>query len=547
MRDFFSTLTAQVRELWQGLNTLQRSLFVGVPAAVIILVIVLIGSLPTSYTMLYGNLSETDRLDIERELITAGIPFETNSTTSTVSVDGEYVSRARMLLAIRGLPRPASEGYKIFDRQKLGATEREQRINFVRALSEELQSAINSLDTIRTSRILLTIPEPSVFTEKQQLPKASVILTFQQASRPEDEEVQGIALLVAGAVDGLVAENVVVTDSRGAVISKISDEGAVVLTERRALRALEEEPREQKINEILMQTYGNLIGSNVLDDAGEPTPEVITAIASVHVTADLDHGFLETETTRYDPETIVSTEQITSESSEGVPIPSAVGVPGVTSNILGAGQVSGSGTYSREDSTTQYEAGITRTIAKKIPELVSLSTAVVVNAAILDPATILGLDLSDRTVETVQMRQIRMLIAGAIGYTAGHPVILEPIVQFMQFVPLPGPIVLLPTGTPAWWLNPWIIAGILGAVVLGLVGFLLVKPRLARVTASGDEAEALPGVDEEELQALLARQREALEEEERDQHRRRRQALVDLAEANPEEIARVVRHWGDAN
>lgn len=543
MRDFFSTLSAQVRELWQGLTTLQRGLLVGVPVAAIIVVVALIASLPTSYTTLYSNLPETDRLDIERELIGQGIPFDTDQTTSTISVDDEFVSRARMLLAIQGLPRPATEGYKIFDRQKLGATEREQRINFVRALTEELVSAINSLDTIRTSRVLLTIPEPSVFTEKEQPPKASVILTFQQASRPEDEEVQGITLLVAGAVEGLTAENVVVSDSSGRVISKITDEATAQLSERRALRELEEESREQKIYEILMQAYGNKIGSHIPDPAtGDPTGETITAIASVHVTADLDHDLLETETTDYDPETVVSKEQITSENSEGVPIPSAVGVPGVTSNILGAGSVSGAGTYTREESTTEYQAGITRTLAKDTPKLLSLSTSVVVNAAILPG--VLPLDLSDRSLETPEMRQIRTLIAGAVGYTAGNPTILEPTIEFMQFAPLPGPIppaVVVMT----WWRNPWIIAGVLAAATLGLLGFLLLKPRLARVTAGGDEAEALPGVDEEELQALLARQREALEEEERDQHRRRRQALVDLAEANPEEIERVIRHWGD--
>jgi len=299
----------------------------------------------------------------------------------------------------------------------------------------------------------------------------------------------------------------------------------------------------------LMQTYGNRIGEldpAAVDAAGDPLGDTITDVASVHVTADIDHNVMETESTSYDPETVVLKELIQSEKSEGVPIPSAVGVPGVTSNVLGSGSVSGGGEYTREESTTNIQAGVTRTLSRETPTLISLSTAVNVNSAVL--ATPPPPDsFADRSLETVEMQQIRALIAGAIGYIPGDPVIQEPVVQFMRFASVPGPVPI-PVVVSTWWRNPWIIAGVLAAITLGLLGFLVLKPRLAR-TGVGEEAdaEALPGVDEDELQALLARQRDALEDEEREQQRRRRQALVDLADANPEEIERVIRHWGEAN
>ncbi len=416
-------------------------------------------------------------------------------------------------------------------------------------MTGELVSAVNSLETVRSTRVLLTVPEPSVFTERETPPKASVILTFRKGARQDEDEIAGITLLVANAVEGLVAENVVISDSTGRVISKTTDLITEVTTARTALRKLEEKAREQKIIEILMQTYGNKIGG--LDPVavgtdGNPLGDTITDVASVHVTADIDHNMIETETTDYDPETVVSKEMIQSEKSEGVPIPSAVGVPGVTSNVLGSGSVSGAGEYTREESTTEYDAGITRTISKETPKLVSLSTAVNVNSAVLaSPPP--GGSLADPTLESDEMKQIRALIAGAVGYVAGDPVIKEPVVQFMRFASAPGPVPV-PVVVTTWWRNPWIIAGILAATTLGLIGFLLLKPRLAKTGVEAEEdAEALPGVDEDELQALLARQREALEDEEREQQRRRRQALVDLAGANPEEIERVIRHWGEAN
>jgi len=401
-----------------------------------------------------------------------------------------------------------------------------------------LTRTINSLETVRASQVHLTIPEPAIFTERETPPKATVVLTFRQGAMPEESEVRGIANLVSGAVDGLIPENVTINDSRGKVISKTSDAISMVEGERRALRRVEEEPRVQKINAFLNEMFGNRIGE-VDADGG-----MITSIASVSVTADVNHDLLETESTTYDPETVVSKEQITSENSEGVPIPSAVGVPGVTSNIVGAGAVSGAGTYTNEESITEYQSGVTRTVAQEKPKLISLSTTVSVNAAVLPGVTPIQ-DLSDRTLDTPEMRQVRSLVASAVGYDGIDPAIKEPTVEFMRYAPMPGaplPAVVITT----WWRNPWIIAAILGATSLALMAFLLLKPRLARKPVE-EEAEALPGVDEEELQALLARQRDALDEEEKEQHRRRRQALADLADANPEEIGRVMQHWGEAN
>ncbi|MBT7100124.1 hypothetical protein HN937_22305 [Candidatus Poribacteria bacterium] len=139
MRDFFSTLGAQVRELWQGLNTWQRGLLVGVPVLAIVVVIALIVSLPGGYTTLYANLAESDRLDVERELLTMGVPFESDQTLGSVAVLPEDEDRARMVLAEQGLPRAALEGWGVLDRQRMGATERMQRTLEVRADTDHQQ------------------------------------------------------------------------------------------------------------------------------------------------------------------------------------------------------------------------------------------------------------------------------------------------------------------------------------------------------------------------------------------------------------------------
>ncbi|GIX07169.1 MAG: hypothetical protein KatS3mg115_1572 [Candidatus Poribacteria bacterium] len=330
-------------------------------------------------------------------------------------------------------------------------------------------------------------------------------------------------LIVANAVEGLTPENVVVSDNNGVVLSRRRDAAALAEEERRRLRELAERTREEKIMEILNRAYGNKVDGTT-----------VTSVGSARVTAEFDHDQIQVERVTYDPETVVAREYIVSESTEGVPVP-AVGVPGVTSNILGVGAVAGSGTQTREESITEYQAGTTHEVRQQAPKLVSLSTAVVVNSQVLNSPP--------GTPEYIaEQNQIKNLIYAAVGYDPANPdgVIKEPRVEFIRFAPLPE-IPTAPTRAPVpWYRNPLaILAAILGLLALVLLALLL-KPRLAREAA--EEAAALSEEERRALEAALEQQR-ALEESAEARARRRRQALIDLADASPEDIERVLRYW----
>lgn len=534
MGNFFRNFLSDFQNLWRGFATWQRvTLIVGVVVILGILV-GLIVSLQPQYDVLYANVSETDRNIIEQRLTEEGIPFQSDPNTNTVRVPSRHKDRARMMLAKEGIPHARTQGYELFDRQRLGATEFEQRLNYQRALEEELANAIRTIEDVREARVHLVLPKPTVFTEREKPPKASVLLTLKD--RPLDpSEVDGIVHLVANSVEGLEPENVVVSDSTGKRISRRYDAVSLLTEEQQKRLELEERTREEKILNALWTAYGNKVDGHT-----------ITAVATAHCTAEVSHDAVETEKMEYLPETVVQKEHITSENATGI-MSSAVGIAGVTSNILGAGANNPEGEYSREESTTEYQAGYAKEIRRQVPQLKSLSTAVLVNLQVLENPTPGTPGYNDETQKIIN------IINGAVGYDPTNPssVIRQPQVEFLSFAPLGPP--LTPPGARPWWENPlwWLLIAVVALLAVMLA--LLLRPRRIaeeeRMPLEPPIEEAALPTGEDERAAALEEQRRQLELEalERERRRRRRQELIDLADADPEAIEKVLRMWAESN
>ncbi|GIX07168.1 MAG: hypothetical protein KatS3mg115_1571 [Candidatus Poribacteria bacterium] len=185
MGAFFSTLGTQIRQLWQNLVLWQRIALVAVLALVPIVLIWLTLALQPEYVTLYTNLTQSDQLLIDQALTEAGIRHVIDPADNSLKVRPEDEGKARLLLAQEGLPHMPVEGYQIFDRQRLGATEFEQRLNFKRALEDELKRRLETLDVVLRAEVDLVIPTPTVFTEREKPPTASVTIT-PHARHPTD-------------------------------------------------------------------------------------------------------------------------------------------------------------------------------------------------------------------------------------------------------------------------------------------------------------------------------------------------------------------------
>src|SRR5699024_4908177 len=135
-------------------------------------------------------------------------------------------------------------------------------IMYQRAVSGELERAIGSLDNVESGKVLLNIPESSVFQnpDYQKEATASVVLQMKNNQTPDQITVQGIAALVSGAVENLPQANVEILDINGKLLSSsISDGyhlGSDVVTEHHRIKAAIENDLEQKVLTLLAPVYG---------------------------------------------------------------------------------------------------------------------------------------------------------------------------------------------------------------------------------------------------------------------------------------------------
>jgi flagellar M-ring protein FliF len=177
------------------------------------------------YGILFSNLSAEDAGSIVAKLQEKKVPYKVSAAGETISVPKEQVAELRLEMASTGLPQGGGVGFEIFDRKNLGATDFEQQLNYRRALQGELSRSINGLEEIVSSRVHIAIPKDSLFVEEQKKATAAVTVRLRPGKSLRPAQIEGIAHLVAGSVDGLSAEDVMIIDGKGNILSKSKSDG----------------------------------------------------------------------------------------------------------------------------------------------------------------------------------------------------------------------------------------------------------------------------------------------------------------------------------
>jgi flagellar M-ring protein FliF len=148
---------------------------------------------------------------------------------------------------------------------------------------------------VAQARVHLVLPERSPFRDQQTKPSASVVLQLAGSGSLDRNQVEGVASLVAGAIEGMALADVTVLDTRGNLLSN-PDAGNADLTltsnQLRTQRAVE--------------THLTESGQSMLDRVLGPGKAV------VRIAAALDFSRSVQETEAIDPEsaTIISEEKL---------------------------------------------------------------------------------------------------------------------------------------------------------------------------------------------------------------------------------------------
>ncbi len=380
-------------------NTLTRSqkivLFSSTGVLIIGIIFIFIMSSKINYAPLFTNLNQQDAASIISYLEQKKIDYKLVNGT-TIEVPKDKVYKLRLDLVAAGLPKHGVVGFEIFDKQSFGTTNFVENINYIRALEGELTRTIDSIGEVKSARVNLAIPKPTIFTEEQSPPTASVVLNlYSPLSR---NQIIAIQKLVAASVPRLTYKNVTIVDSNGNLLSKNENEEALLTADELKYKSIIEKEYVQRIKNLLTPILGK----------GK-------FVAGVDV--ELDLSKVKKTSIVYDPNSVVVSEENEESSSTA---PANGGTPGVISNVgNNTKTVQSQSKTSKSKSITNYDVGRTETITNEpLIKIKRISAAIVVDG-IYEPVKnkkgkIIKYKYQPQNPQTIQL--IKDAVMKAIGY-----------------------------------------------------------------------------------------------------------------------------------
>jgi len=416
-------------------NTTTKGKVVMAASALAVLAVMLVmfkvASAPSYTTMLTG-LDPAETGKITAALDSGGVSYQIENNGTGLAVVKGQVAQARIALAEKGLPGKGQPGFELFDKQKLGASDFQQKVTYQRALEGQIASTIGQIQGVSGAQVSLVLPEDQLFSQ-DQTPATAAVLLSGSATSLDPSAVRGIASLVSSSVKGLKPANVSITDASGTLLWPNSDSsagsgGANKLT----AQARYNTQLQGSLDAMLVQTLG-------------------ADKARVQVSSDLNVDETSLDKLTYAKKGVPLKTTDETERLRGTGGASG-GTTGSASNLPSyatSGSAGGNSNYQRK--STQTDFGVDKTVqrTKVAPGQVNrLSVGLVV----------------DKSVPAAQVAQIKNAVSAAAGIDAKRGDVLN-----VSQVAFAKPAAAAPAAGPAGDIMGY---AKYGAVGVGLLAFL---------------------------------------------------------------------------
>lgn len=404
---------------------------------------------------------------------------------NTILVPSKDFNSIRLNMVRSGLHQTRHAGDDILLQDMgFGVSQRLEQERLKLSRERQLAKAIEEMRQVNRARVLLALPQQSVFVRHNQEASASVSLTLRTGMDLKQEEVDSIVDMVASAVPGMRPTRVTVTDQHGRLLSSGSQDP--IATARRKEQELErrqEENLRNKIDSVLIPILG----------LGNYTAQV-----------DIELDFSAIEQTRkvFDPNTPATRSEYTLEDYNNGNV--VAGIPGALSNQPPAdasipqdiaqmkdGSILGRGSVHRE-ATRNFELDTTISHERRQTGVINRQTVAVAikNRAVVNPET--G-QVTYQALSESEINAIRTLLIGTVGFNENRGDLLK--VLSMQFAePETDPLIDIPI-----WENPhfndW-VRWLASALVIIVIVLVLVRPAMKKLlNPAVDDDDQLYGPD----------------------------------------------------
>lgn len=510
--DNIRELIAGLRTFWGSLGTGRRWTIFGVTLLILLFlggIVVFAGK--TTFVPLFSGLDISDQAAIVEYLKENGVDYRLNPGASSIMVSESRVYELRLMLASDGLPKGGTVGFEIFDKAKMGMTDFQQQVAYIRAVEGELSRTIRQLDVVESAKVSVVLHKPKLFLKEELPASASVLIKLRRGRDITREQVRAVMNLTAASVEGLDPKNVSVVDTSGRLLSDMVEDAFFmypgssggISSMQRELEKLQEKDLETKIQNMLTAIFG--AGNSI-----------------VRVRVELDFTRRNQTRQEYLPQpggkgvlrSVQKAEETYSGAAEATQaVGTAVNIPGYAVQSAGGG----SGEYSKTDDVSNYEISTLHQEEEETPGSVKRITASVVinkeegsvpaDQLLASLGSAIGIDESRGDRLTLNFM---VFAAEAADSAAG----VFPGEEGLGFAAFPWTLLLLS----------------LGGAVLAFLGWQFVKKRRSAPKKGKNEEKS--GLETPDLFKAEKGGMKLLEEQ-----------LGLYAEGNPEDVAGIIRQW----
>lgn len=539
----------------------QIGLMFALAISVAIAVAVVLWAQSPNYDLLFSGVADKDAAEILEALDKLDVDYKVEPGSGAVMVPAGSVRELKLKLAAQGLPRSTSLGYELLDKDNgFGTSKNVEKMRFQRALEGEIAQTIQTIQNVKSAKVLLALPVQSVFVRERKKPSASVVVELYQGRSLEKEQVEAIVHLVASSVLLMEASQVTVVDHKGRLLNSKDISEDISLSAKQF-------DYKKNIEEHLRGRIENIL-----------TPLVGSDGMRAQISADLDFSVTEKTQEMFNPDLPALRSEQTQEDLNA--LNKVQGVPGALSNQppptgvapeVASGQEKQAGAQSANSSssksaTRNYELDKTITHTRLASgALRRLSIAVVVD----DKRVFLDGNSTQQAYSPEELNQLRDLVKQAVGYDSSRGDQVT-----VTNVAFKAPDVLEDVSEP-FWEKPWFLDVLKLLMAMALVLLLIFKvlrpvfatlmgkdeqeAKLKALEQARQEAEAIGGVvrfDEEgkpvavkineetgQPVGISAGAEDLLLLEAPQSYEKRLEYIQKLIDEDPKLVAQVVKTW----
>ncbi|MFC4184603.1 flagellar basal-body MS-ring/collar protein FliF [Saccharococcus thermophilus] len=476
----------------------------------------------TEYVPLYSNLTPQEAGQIKATLDQRGVKSQVTDNGTTIEVPKDQADSLKVELAAEGIPNSGVIDYSFFGKNaSFGMTDNEFNMVKLEAMQNELANLIKSIDGVEDAKVMISLPQPSVFVgDDKGEASASIVLKTKPGYQFSDQQIRALYHLVSKSVPNLPTDNIVIMNQFFEYYDlKNNGENSTGTT----FAAQQEIKRqiERDIQRQVQQMLGTMMGQDKV---------VVSVTADVDFTQEKREEDLVTPVDRKNNEGIaVSVQRIKETYSGNGARPGGTvgtGQNAVPSYQAGTGETNGD--YERTEETVNYEVNkIKRHIVESPYKIRDLGIQVMVeppdpkNPSSLPPQTI-------NDIQKILGTIVRTSIDKGYGQTLTDQDINNRVVVSVQN--FNGKTMFTqPKQTIPMWVY---IAGGAALVLLIVLAVLLWRRRRE------DEEE-----EEEIFDQPVVQQVPDIHEAHETEATMRRRQLERLAKEKPDEFAKLLRTW----